>query len=320
MLQSYYSSTAFVYVSLSMQISQLVAPVLASWLMTISPWLAYVASLVIITVGLPILLFFLPETINLEPAVPEDLCSENGAECESVDATPVEQQPFSDSDPEQNKLPTKLSEGLRDYQFLKNWNIIILLSSFVLYWLGRSQMDLLLQYTSTRYGQSLASAGLVLSLNAVVSSLLFLAVLPFIGNYLQNVQQLSAALKDLWILKNSIILLTVGSFIIGVAPTLLTMLVGDVIYVLGTGLGPVARGLLTIYVDKLHVARLHALISIGQMLGLLIGSPLLAILFDWGMGLGKEWSGLPFIGSGVLHLLICFAIWSVGGPTTNGTI
>lgn len=289
--------------------------------MAASPWLAYTASIIVLTLGLPILLIFLPETISVQPSTPNNAPFADHLERASPDITPVgQQQSESDSDSEHKTLSTRLGEVLRDYGFLKDRNILILISSFCLYWLGRSQMDLLVQYTSTRYSQSLASAGLVASMNAIISLILFLLILPGIGSYLQKVRQWSGTLKDLWLLKSSIILLTVGSFIIGAAPTLPLMLLGDAIYILGTGFSPVARGLLTIYVDKLHIARLHALISIGQLLGLLIGSPLLALLFDCGLGIGQEWTGLPFLGSAVLHFLMSFAIWNVRGPANNGTI
>lgn len=181
------SSTAFVFVSLSLQISQIVAPLMASWMMAASPWLAYIASIIVITLGLPILLIFLPETLSVQPSISNTTPSADHLERESTDTISVDQeQSDADSDSELNTLSTRLSKVLCDFHFLNDRNILILLSSFCLYWLGRSQMDLLILYVSTRYGQSLAPSGLVMSMNAILSLILFLIILPPMDSYFQK--------------------------------------------------------------------------------------------------------------------------------------
>lgn len=287
-----------------MQISQLVGPLLASQLVPENPWVAYSAGTVIVALCLPMFMV-LPETIDLRAPklsdAPEDHDDQSSQlnRCDHAESEPSSNLRFS---------------FLRQYIFLKNPSLLLLLSSFYLSTIGRYQMELLVQYISARYGQPLASAGLVLSLNAIISLILLMGIIPVTSSYLQNTLQVSSSVKDLWLSQVSIIFLTIGCFVMGTSSILPTMLVGDVIYVLGTGFTILVRSLVTVYVDTLHTARVFAIVSVIQTLGLFTGGPLLALLFDWGFTMGKEWTGLPFVGSGVLHILICLVMWSIRLP------
>jgi hypothetical protein len=201
--------------------------------MATSPWLAYIIPIILVTVGLPVLLLGVPETIDIQSSktdVPSNLGDENNHR----EIAPLDEPPDSELEsnlsPERSPQSTKLEAIFKDYRFLKNPSILMLLSTFCLYWVGRSQMDLLVQYIFTRYDRSLSSAGFIISMNAAISLILLLVILPFIGKYLQNTWRFSSAVVDLWVLKGSIIILTIGCISIGIAPILPAMLVGDALF------------------------------------------------------------------------------------------
>lgn len=52
------------------------------------------------------------------------------------------------------------------------------------------------------------------------------------------------------------------------------------------------------------IGRLMAVIAIMEGLGAMLSGPLLNASFQWGMGLGRAFLGLPFVLSGSLFILV----------------
>lgn len=197
---------------------------------------------------------------------------------------------------------------------LENRIVLLILSAFFLSVIGRKQIDILLLYVSTKFAISISDAAFTLSVFAGGNIFLLLLLLPLSSHYLTKTLHFSSNAKDLTLLQISIILLTIGCFALGLSPTIATMIAGLLIYTLGCGFLPLCLSLISNFVEPRHAARLYAIISLVSMTGSLLGGPFLAILFDWGMKMGLGWSGLPFLGTGLIHILVTMAMCSIKLP------
>ena len=112
----------------------------------------------------------------------------------------------------------------------------------------------------------------------------------------------------------SIILLTLGSFILGLSPTFSIMLVGLAAYSLGSGFNACCLSLITSFIDPSYIARLYSIVLLVSTIGAFVGSPLLAGLFNAGLKIGPGWTGLPFLASGLLHVFVLVAVFFVRVP------
>jgi hypothetical protein len=79
------------------------------------------------------------------------------------------------------------------------------------------------------------------------------------------------------------------------------MIIGLVVYTLGTGFVPVVRSLITSLAESHHasetsdIGRLYAVIAVMEGVGSLVAGPGMAIAFRAGMKIGEAWLGLPFL-------------------------
>ncbi|EEP77442.1 predicted protein [Uncinocarpus reesii 1704] len=302
-------ATAFSRTSLAVVVAQLLAPSISSGLSTLQgPWLPYLLALLIITISFP-LLFVLPETIHLRPpqsALQEPIHAEHRPtedESRPVRASPI------------NYTRKLVYRAWDSSQFIfQSRSIVLLLSAFFLTVIGRKQIDLILLYASTRYSIPISDAAYALSIFAGGNIFVLLIVLPFISHYVTNNLRLSSKAKDLCLSKASVIILTMGCFALGLAPTVALMICGIIVYTLGCAFLPVSLSLVSTFVEPRHAARLYSIVCLISMAGSLVGGPFLALLFNWGLSIGPAWTGLPFLGTGMVHVLVVIAITRVKLP------
>lgn len=151
-----------------------------------------------------------------------------------------------------------------------------------------------------------------MSIRAFASLIVFGIILPVINQLLTKAPSLTPLMKDLWLARGSILLLVIGSFGLGLAPTSSTMIANLVLYSLGSGYGAAIRSLLTAAVHGEHTGMLYAMMSLLENAGSLIAGPLLALIFRLGLVWGGIWIGLPFIGAGLLFSLAAAIVFGVG--------
>ncbi|KAI1304371.1 major facilitator superfamily domain-containing protein [Xylaria venustula] len=193
--------------------------------------------------------------------------------------------------------------------------VAALVFTFLVSKVGRQSSNVLFQYVSKKYGWDLSQAGLLLSLRAGVNIVLFTVLLPLIINFL--LAKTPGATRDLWIGQASIVLMTIGVLIVALSATAPFMIIGLVVYTLGTGFPPIIRSLVTFLVESHHesqtsdIARLYALISILEGLGSLVAGPGMAWAFRWGISLGDVWLGLPYGFATILFALALVTVFSV---------
>ncbi|RMY98905.1 hypothetical protein D0864_04220 [Hortaea werneckii] len=182
--------------------------------------------------------------------------------------------------------------------------VAFLILAFFVADFGRQSLSLLLQYVSERYNWPIADASYLLSFRAGAQMVHFLFVLPAIDSWLLHRAWWPAKVKDLWLAKISICLLTMSFVAFAFAPRVWVIALGLSLYTLGTGFNTFARSLVSVLVEPTMIGTLYTMISVMDTLGSLSAGPLVAEAFKWGMHLGGIWHGLPY--------MLSFAFCSLG--------
>jgi MFS family permease len=290
--------------------AEIIAPSIASFLMTKSPWIPL---LIGISAFLPAaaLLVFIPETLHMRPR-----------ESESAILTPdaVSERSFPiDEDDKPGFFGSIISQAVNSLKevygsltVLHSLPILLLLLAFLIQPFGRQSADILLRYISNRFGWKLSQAGYLLSLRAFICTVLLFALLPSISHYLTKRLHFSSSQKDIILARFSVILLVVGALLIGMSPTIVGTIVGLVVFTLGAGTDALTRSLVTSLVGQEHVGRLYAAIGLVETCGSLAAGPTLAALYTLGLRLEGPWVGLPFLALALICFVGAIGIWSFG--------
>lgn len=99
----------------------------------------------------------------------------------------------------------------------------------------------------------------------------------------------------MFISRASVGLLAAGSVVVALAPSVALVAVGVVVLALGSGFSPAARSLATTLVHPDEAGTLYSMLGLMQSIGGLIAGPILATSFKWALGLGRAWTGVPFL-------------------------
>jgi hypothetical protein len=126
-------------------------------------------------------------------------------------------------------------------------------------------------------------AELLFSLRALVSTFLYLGLIPAANTALSRTGKRTAGARDLTLSRWSVCLLSVGSFIIAFARSTWVLAVGFTITVLVSGSSITLRSFLTASVDPAFSARFFAAISTIGTLGALVGTPIMGTVYSWGI-------------------------------------
>jgi MFS transporter, PCFT/HCP family, solute carrier family 46 (folate transporter), member 1 len=160
------------------------------------------------------------------------------------------------------------------------------------------------QYISAHFGWRLADTAYLLSPLSVLN-LVILIALPVISAILMSPKRKNpktAFQKDAIILAFSLGFAMTGAMIEFFSRTVSPFIFGLFVGMFGAANSPVARSLITQFVDTEHTARLYALIATSETIGTLIGSPVVAWCFDIGLR-NKSLMGLPYLYVEILFLI-----------------
>ena len=135
-------------------------------------------------------------------------------------------------------------------------------------------------------------ASILVTLRAVVDLALLSIGLPLVN---QLLHRQTASAKDLAISRWSVAFFALGSLFIALAPAVPFVAFGIVVFALGSGFGPAARSLATSFCRGDETGLLYSVLGLAQTIGGLTAGPLLTLSFRWGLHMGHEWSGLPFV-------------------------
>lgn len=277
-------TTIFLYLTASVLIAEFVAPLMSARLMESGDWYPLVLAMIFQQAGVLLAVFF-PETLHMR-----DKPKHEGNT--TRDAHPhVKRHAFS---------PKQQLRHFQDaFQFLRSdWTLALVVFTFMANRLGRQGITLLVRYASKRYGWEIKQAAYLLSFRAATNLAAVGIFLPFANYVLLTYVRLPAHWADLWIARGSIVLTTISFLVIGLAAHPAMLIIGLLIYNLGTGYNAAMRSV-SIHVvggqSSPDIGKLMSTIAIVESFGALVAGPLLNQLFQWGMGMGNAWLGLPFL-------------------------
>lgn len=268
--------------------------------MTSNPWAAVLLGLACNCIGVPLSLM-VPETLGYQQHIKPDHKRSDEEEAPSLPKNQV--RGFL----EQCYKPLAESIGY----FSHDGRVIVLILLFVPIMLSWSTIPLLLQYASSRYGLSFATVTFLLTVRVGVTIAMFLCVQSFVFRLLANAG-LSGQKRDLFLARGSVGLLIVGWIAIGLSPSPIFFTASLMVASLGQGFPVYLRSFLTGLVEPNKVAELYTIIGVVDTLGLMVGGPLLAWLFERGMQLGGAFVGMPFVALGLVYVVVVSFLLRIG--------
>ncbi|KAH0045146.1 MFS general substrate transporter, partial [Aureobasidium melanogenum] len=280
--------------------SNLLCPPLVAWIMTRNPLVAVFVGIGCFCIGVPLSLL-IPETLKYQQHAQPD--EERSDEEESMSTPKNQVKSFL----EQCYKPLV---GSTKY-FLHDKRVVLLIITFVPIMLTVTVVPLLLQYASSRYGMTFASVTMLLTVRAGVTIAMFLFVQSWVYKLLANAG-VSGQKRDLLLARGSAGLMLVGWAAIGFSPNAMLFTASLMVATMGNGFPVFLRSFLTGLVEPNRVAELYTLVGVIDTLGLMLGGPLLAWLFQRGMQRGGIFVGLPFVVLGLIYAVVTSFLLRIG--------
>ncbi|KAI5202050.1 MFS general substrate transporter [Aureobasidium subglaciale] len=281
--------------------SNLICPPIAAWIMARNPLIAVFLGVGCLLLAGPMCLL-IPETLGYQS--PSNKSGEEIVDEEASQYTSKNKvQGFI------RRCYGPLVESTN--YFLQDKRVILLIVTFVPIMLTITLVPLLLQYTSTRYGMTFSEATLLLTVRAGVTIVMFLGIQSWIYHLLAKAG-MSGQKRDLLLARGSACLMFIGWSAIGLAPNAVFFTISLMIATIGNGFPVFLRSFLTGLVAPNKVAELYTIIGVVDNLGLMLGGPLLAWLFERGMQLGGTFIGLPFMALGLVYAVVLASLLKIG--------
>ncbi|KAG9190423.1 hypothetical protein G6011_08511 [Alternaria panax] len=282
-------TTIFLYLTACILVAEMLAPIMAARLMESGNWLPLLLSLAIQIAGV-IVALFIPETLHLRD-LPEP---------KDTDSQVLELQPTTG----EFSVRAQLHNFQAAVHFLKSdWTLAMVVFTFLANRLGRQCISLLVRYASKRYSWEIKKAAYLLSFRAATNLVAVTVLIPLANFLLLRKLRFPAHWADLWIARGSIVLTTIAFFVMGIAAHPSLLIVGLLLYNMGTGYNAAMRSV-SIHVvggqSSPDIGKLMSTIAMAESIGAMIAGPLLNELFQLGIGFGGVWLGLPFLNSVVV--------------------
>ncbi|KAI9368149.1 hypothetical protein BJX61DRAFT_537483 [Aspergillus egyptiacus] len=214
-----------------------------------------------------------------------------------------------------HRLRQITDEFRKDAPWTRDVNILLVMASFFVCQLGRMISGITLQYAAAKFRWKFDKASLLVSLRAGVNLFVLVAVIPTLSHILVKRLNLNGVVKDKQITQMNALCLVLGSFLMFLAAAPETLVLGQTIFAFGFAFSVTARSFLAGMVDPAHIGAVFTGATTMLYAGLMIGGPMLAKMFQWGLQLGGIWVGLPFLLAALLFTLALGAI-SAARPGT----
>ncbi|CAN8097742.1 unnamed protein product [Discula destructiva] len=176
--------------------------------------------------------------------------------------------------------------------------------------LGRPMLVLTLQYMSVRFGWHFSKTGYLLSIQAATQIFIFLVVLPAVSAWLLR-RKGDAPAADLALARGSVMVLSLSTLAMGLAPLAPVFITFMVTYNFGNGFASAMRAFLTSLVPEDRIATLFTTIALFEGLSGFIVPPLLGYAFSIGLGLGGLAMSIPFFIVASIYGLGFLLVWSI---------
>ncbi|PYI01240.1 adenylate cyclase [Aspergillus sclerotiicarbonarius CBS 121057] len=286
-------TTAFLYVSATALLSEILATPLGTLLMTKNVWLPYLLS-TLGTAGGGLLLLFLPETL---PGPPFEREADKGNIQDRVRAGVDELR--------------KSTDVIQRHRSVQLFLFVFFAAS-----LGRQVMKVLLLFAANRFHWTIAQASFLISVRGFTNLLLLVVILPILSRWLLRRWGMTPLSKDTGLALTSSACLGVGCLLIAVSIHPAGAVTGLVVFALGSAMHLLARRIITSLVDAHHLGTLYTAIAVMQGIGVVVAGPTMAMAYGWGLAQGGVWTGAPFLLVGGLYgaagLAILLGSWQGG--------
>ena len=211
-----FRSRTFYYLYSAYLVTELVAPWLSSATMEISLYIPFLISISFLLLCLPIIAL-LPDTRTADP-------DEDQHYDQTITDERVENASSASEIPHVHQKLKNSSRGLLDD--FRTRNMLLTVPVFFVGLLRPSTLNVLIQYTSNNFKWKLSAAVILVSEVAAVNLILFLFVLPQLIRLLQRNYHLHPQVIDLAVVRVSMLLLSLGALLLGLAPNVPTLIVG----------------------------------------------------------------------------------------------
>ncbi|KAF5666581.1 hypothetical protein FDENT_12322 [Fusarium denticulatum] len=263
-------------------IADLLGPIIGTMTMTIHLGIPFALALVVFS-----LMFF--------PA--SHLRENTASDMESVESSQDETESLLSVDSGSDREETGLEHTARDLLPPRAVIFGICFICFFFFQAARDSTNYLIPWVSLRFGETMARAGLLFSLRAIMSSLLYFVILPLATSWID--QSWSSANRDLTLSASGALCCTLGTLVVAAAPNFATVAFGFALSVLGSSMTVTLRSFLASNVQNAFSGRLFAVVSMTGTIGSLIGMPIMGAAYSLGINYDI---GLPFLVSAVSYI------------------
>ncbi|GKZ84444.1 hypothetical protein AnigIFM56816_009777 [Aspergillus niger] len=276
--------TAFLYVSATVLVSEILATPLSALLMTKNIWLPYLLSPAF-NAGGGLLLLLLPETLPRTPP-----------------GQPSSSEQTSQRQTFRGRIRAGVDELSRSIAVVwRHRPVQLFLVVFFIAYLGMQVMKLLLLFAADRFHWTIAQASFLIPVRGFTRLLLLLVILPGISRWLVERRRMSPFTKNTRLALTSSACMGVGCLLIALSSHPAGAVLGLVVYALGSAMHLFARRIITSLVDAHHMGTLYTAIAVMQGIGVLVAGPMMATAYGWGLAQGGVWTGAPFLLVGGLY-------------------
>lgn len=266
-------------------------------------------------IGLAILFF----AVFVTASIPETLNYREPAE-EAEESFPAEpQSPRKTPQTLLGRVRAFLLDAAAATTFItSDVRIMALMPAFMVHHLLGGSANLLQQLISVRYHWTLSNATLLLALRSGFTVLVLLGFLPLLSRYISSLNIWSMRRRDAVLSGLSAGVLTMGLAGLTFANTIPLLVLMLILTALGYGLMALLRSILVSLVEPHHAARLNTLIALIDTIGMMLGMPFLAWLFEVGLSKGGNLVALPFLVFSMATALICLVCgWLIATEEKN---
>ncbi|KAL4821136.1 major facilitator superfamily domain-containing protein [Aspergillus spinulosporus] len=258
-------SNSFYRVYSAVLVTDLIGPLITYSTLKHSLWLPYlVCALALLLTG-PIVLY-MPETLLARPVDNE------------------EEAPFD-------------AVGVKKYvRFLKDRRVLVGVITVFLVQFRTNTIEIVLPYTSIRFGLEIGESATLLSLVSAVNLVVFLVILPAASSLMKKRAGWSITTINIFVARISSALLVSGAAILAAASTLGIVILALTVYAAGFGVRLSILAVLTSFVNSARdTGQLYTLVATTDAIAHMIASPLLQSVWSSALQLGGRWIVLPFV-------------------------
>ncbi|KAK2024279.1 MFS general substrate transporter [Colletotrichum zoysiae] len=271
----------------------LIAP-LSAYLQSKNPWLPLAIGCIAMITG-TCLSPFLPETLRLRQAADEEFEQTlHRPEHATKDKRTVKEQ----------IIFAVRNDMDHAYNFLiKSRSVIFLMAGCNLTIIVKYVKEAMLsQYVHNRFGWSWVKATLISTVAVIAHIVMLLAILPVAGRYITKRTTVHPLIRDLWLIRMTGILLSLGCFMVAVAYTTWFFVVALIICTFGISYVNLSRAVLTAVVEPHTTGTLNTTMSWLEQMSMLISAPIISGLLKAGNATGGVWIGLPYMVATIMSI------------------